>query len=456
MRPLLLTFYGDDFTGSTDAMEVLEIGGVHTVLFLEPPTREQLERFPNVRAVGIAGVSRTFTPAQMDSELTPAFEAIRTLGAPIFHYKVCSTFDSSPSIGSIGRAIDIGARVFEPPVIPLIVGAPRLNRFVAFGNLFARIKGVTYRLDRHPTMSKHPITPMTESDLRLHLGKQTDKPIGLIDLLTLDDGEAAVDASYDAQIADGKGIILFDTLDTDHLWQIGRKLWSLCGEHPLFVPGSSGLEYALTAYWQSTGVIDTPQPLPSPGIVDQLLVVAGSASPTTAEQIDYALNSGYHGIRLDAGRLVDPTTADSEREATVTTALRVLADGHSVLLYSSHGPDDPAIAATQAHMERIGLDPKQVGSLLGTQQGKILREILERSDLKRVCVAGGDTCGYATRQLGIYALQVLAPIAPGAPLCKASSDNPRFDGLEIALKGGQNGIADFFLRIQHGGEIVTA
>lgn len=456
MPSLLLTFYGDDFTGSTDAMEVLEIGGVHTVLFLEPPTAEQLRRFPDVRAVGVAGVSRTFTPAQMEAELTPAFEAIRALGAPIFHYKVCSTFDSSPTIGSIGRAIDIGARVFEPPVIPLIVGAPRLNRFVAFGNLFARIKGVTYRLDRHPTMSKHPITPMTESDLRLHLGLQTDKTIGLIDLLALDEGEAAVDAAYDALIADGTAIILFDTLNADHLWQIGRKLWQLRGERALFVPGSSGLEYALTAYWQTTGVIDPPQPLPSPGIADQLLVIAGSASPTTAEQIDYALDSGFQGIRLDAARLVDPQTADAERESTVAHALRLIADGHSVLLYSSHGPDDPAIAATKAHMERIGLDPQRVGSLLGTQQGMILRDILERSDIKRVCVAGGDTCGYAARQLGIYALQVLTPIAPGAPLCRASADNPRFDGLEIALKGGQNGIADFFLRIQHGGEIVTA
>jgi uncharacterized protein YgbK (DUF1537 family) len=35
---LLLAFYGDDFTGSTDAMEALAISGYRTVLFLEPPT----------------------------------------------------------------------------------------------------------------------------------------------------------------------------------------------------------------------------------------------------------------------------------------------------------------------------------------------------------------------------------------------------------------------------------
>lgn len=37
---LLLTFYGDDFTGSADAMESLSLHGVRSVLFLSPPTPE--------------------------------------------------------------------------------------------------------------------------------------------------------------------------------------------------------------------------------------------------------------------------------------------------------------------------------------------------------------------------------------------------------------------------------
>ncbi|NJL57731.1 four-carbon acid sugar kinase family protein, partial [bacterium] len=270
MQDLLITFYGDDFTGSTDVMESLEIGGVPTVLFLWPPTPEQRARFSQVQALGVAGVSRTMNPAQMDAELRPVFEALRDLGAPFVHYKVCSTFDSSPQVGSIGHAIDIGWEVFNPPVVPLVVGAPPLNRFVAFGNLFARIKGVTYRLDRHPTMSKHPITPMTESDLRLHLGQQTSKTIGLIDLLQMAEGDDALDATYAALMAAGTQIVLFDTLDQAHLLQIGRKLWSLRGEQPVFIAGSSGLEYALTGYWQAAGLIAPPEPLPSPGAVDQI------------------------------------------------------------------------------------------------------------------------------------------------------------------------------------------
>ena len=33
-HPLLLAYYGDDFTGSTDALEFLTLAGIKTVLFL--------------------------------------------------------------------------------------------------------------------------------------------------------------------------------------------------------------------------------------------------------------------------------------------------------------------------------------------------------------------------------------------------------------------------------------
>src|SRR5580658_6600790 len=112
MPQLLLSYYGDDLTGSTDVMEALSSRGAPTALFMQPPTQAQLEKFSDVRAIGLAGASRSESPAWMEGNLTPAFAWLKSLNAGVCHYKVCSTFDSSPVIGSIGRAIDIGARVF--------------------------------------------------------------------------------------------------------------------------------------------------------------------------------------------------------------------------------------------------------------------------------------------------------------------------------------------------------
>ena len=69
---LLLAFYGDDFTGSTDAMEALALSGLRTVLFLSPPTAELLHsKFPDLRCMGVAGTSRAMSPTEMDAELKP-------------------------------------------------------------------------------------------------------------------------------------------------------------------------------------------------------------------------------------------------------------------------------------------------------------------------------------------------------------------------------------------------
>ena len=81
---LLLTYYGDDFTGSTDSMEALALGGLRVALFLEPPQPEQLqERFAGLQAVGLAGISRSLSPVQMEAELRPKLARLKRLGAPV-------------------------------------------------------------------------------------------------------------------------------------------------------------------------------------------------------------------------------------------------------------------------------------------------------------------------------------------------------------------------------------
>jgi len=332
----------------------------------------------------------------------------------------------------------------------MMVGAPPLKRYLAFGNLFATVGDSTYRLDRHPTMSKHPITPMHESDLRLHLAEQTPRKIGLIDALQLAKSFDAIAACYQALVDEGCEIILFDTLDQTHVEKIGQLMCMMRGKRKIFSVSSSGLEYALTAYWQQTGFVQPPPPLPSVGAVEQLLIVSGSAAPGTAAQIQWAIDNGFEAVRLDGMKLVDPTLADAERRRVIEQALLSLGQGRNLLLYSALGPDDPAIAATKQQLDTLGLDSHTVGQRLGTQQGLILRELLERTRLKRACVTGGDTCGHAAHQLGIYALEILMPVAPGAPLCRARSHNPTFDGLQISLKAGQVGKPDYFGSILRG------
>lgn len=295
-RPLI-TFYGDDLTGSTDAMEALSSRGVPTVLFVGIPTEVQRARFASARALGLAGTSRSESPDWMDLHLPPAFAWLRSLDAEFCHYKVCSTFDSSPTLGSIGRAIDIGASIFAQRTVPLLVGAPQLRRYTAFGTMFAAYRGVTYRIDRHPVMSRHPVTPMREADLRVHLGRQRARSIGLIDLPMLADADAP--SRIYAVVAEGHGAVLIDVADLASQHAAGRALRRLRSGAGPFVAGSSGVEYALLETWAESGMVGGPASFAPPGPVDTIAVVSGSCSPTTERQIRHALDHGFAGIALD-------------------------------------------------------------------------------------------------------------------------------------------------------------
>jgi 3-oxoisoapionate kinase len=448
---LKLTFYGDDITGSTDAMEALVLAGVPTVLFLEPPTQRHIqEDFPDIQAAGLAGMSRTMRPAEMEMELPSAFMSLKVLGAPLTHYKVCSTFDSTPEIGSIGRALDIGMDVFRSKFVPVMIGAPKLKRFVVFGNHFATLGDQTYRLDRHPVMSKHPITPMDESDLGRHLRKQTEKQIGLLDIHVLKQADIKIQAQLDEMIASGMEVVVFDTLNQKHLQKIGNLLDSLGQQNQIFVVGSSGVEFALTEYWQSEDLIRPPQSFKSTGEVDQVVAISGSASPWTKSQLEWAFAHGFEGLRLDCPRLIDNNLCEAEKNRVFELTKEYLQRGKSAILYSALGPDDPSISKTKEKAQRLGIHSKNIGELLGFQQGVILKEILSQTGLRRIAVAGGDTCGHVLKQLEIFVLEYEVPLGLAAPLCRAKSHNSAFNGLEVALKGGQLGDLDFFESLRRG------
>jgi uncharacterized protein YgbK (DUF1537 family) len=451
LRPLpagpLVAFYGDDFTGSSASMEALAFAGLETVLFLAPPTAERLAAFRHCRGIGIAGVARSRSPAWMDEHLPPIFAGLKALGAPILHYKVCSTFDSAPHIGSIGRAAEIGARLFEG-WIPLVVGEPGMGRFQSFGHLFALAHGRGYRLDRHPVMARHPVTPMDEADLGRHLARQTNLPIGLVDFVAMKRG--AGDAALDAALAEGAAIVSIDVMDAQTLEEAGRLLWQRGGQ-PCFAIGSQGVEAALVAHWRAAGLLPAAPALATPGAVAQIAVVSGSVSPVTARQIATAQERGFAPIRLAAERAVDARAWESEIEAATRRALAALEEGQSPLVFSAQGPDDPAVARLREAVATAGLTIEAVNDRIGAGLGTILDRVLREARLTRAVISGGDTSSHAAAKLGIDALTAIAPMAPGSPLCRAHAPDPERDGLELVLKGGQVGGDDVFNAVRRGG-----
>jgi len=47
-------------------------------------------------------------------------------------------------------------------------------------------------------------------------------------------------------------------------------------------------------------------------------------------------------------------------------------------------------------------------------------------------------------------VEMVAPLAPGAPLCRARSASAAVHGLEVNFKGGQVGAPDYFGAVRRG------
>ena len=444
----LLTWYGDDFTGATAVMEVLSFAGLPTILFLDVPTADQLRKYADFRAIGIAGSARSRAPEWMEAHLPECFQALSTIGAPLSHYKVCSTFDSSPTVGSIGRAVELAAPVLGGTWHPLVVAAPQIGRYQAFGNLFAAVDGTPHRLDRHPVMSRHPVTPMDEADVCRHLGRQTSLPIELVDIVDLMSLTGA-NALWEERTGQAP-IVALDVLDEASLTAAGRLIWENRGDR-IFAVGSQGVEYALVSYWRSVGAIPGEVAPASAGAVNMLAIVSGSCSPITAKQIEWASQQGFEIIRIEAAHAVDDRAWKSEQARAAAAALDAIGTGSVPIVCTALGPDDPAVARFNAAVESSDQPPSDVNALVGRGLGSVLAEVVRTANLSRGVIAGGDTSSHAAASLGLHALTALAPIAAGAPLCRGLSDDPDVDGFQIALKGGQMGPPDYFKLIKQGG-----
>ena len=204
-----IVFIGDDFTGASDTLATLSERGARARLFLDAPP---LEETVGLDAVGIATDLRARPPEDIAARLDALTPALRALSPRFVHYKICSTFDSAPHTGSIGAAVKTLEGALTPSRTIVVGGQPSLGRFCLFGTLFARAPdGETYRIDRHPIMSRHPVTPMDEADLRLHLARQGLEGLSLTGRKTLD-------------VALKTARTLVDAIEQPDIDRLGRRL----------------------------------------------------------------------------------------------------------------------------------------------------------------------------------------------------------------------------------------
>lgn len=430
---LRLTWYGDDFTGASDTLATLAAAGLRALLFPRVPTAAEIERAGPLDALGVAGIARALDPEAQRAELAPVARCFESLNAPVTLYKCCSTFDSAPRVGNLVLGTQALRHAGHQPWLPIVGGQPSLGRYCAFGELFATdtAGGDVHRIDRHPTMSRHPVTPMHEANLRRHLALQGLPHTASIDQRLLDGAsDDALDEALRARLQTPADAVLFDAMRDEHLARIGRLLWQSARAQPLLALGASSVAQALIAHWREQGLASPAAPRVAPAEGPVFLLV-GSLSPVTARQVHDGAE-GYEHVALPVQAMVHHADAV---EMLAHRCAALLANGHSVLAQTTDTP---------------GTAPSPPADAARASAQLLARVLALAPQARRVGVAGGDTSSFALRALDPWALRWGGSLAPGVPLLRLHADDPALDGREIMLKGGQMGPPDVFDRLLRG------
>ena len=431
-------WYGDDFTGATDTLAVLAQAGLRSMLFMGVPSRAALAAAGPLDAVGIAGAARAMAPEAMRAELAAVGGFFQTQAPSVLHYKVCSTFDSAPHVGNIACAIQTLHPFVDHRWVPIVGGQPSLGRYCAFSNLFAAAGtgGTVHRIDRHPTMRQHPVTPMGEADLRVHLAAQ-----GLMGITALHHPQygATLDTTLRELLDNGASLcpMLLDLTEPGQLATLGRLLWQQSQQARLLAVGSSAVAQALVAHWAGSAPSASPEPAPALAAAeDPVFAWAGSLSPLTAAQVQAAV--AYQRIAVDAQRLSDDAVYAQATQDSICAGLR---SGQHVLAHTAPTSGPAPNVASAARVAQASAD-------------LIARVVQAQADqgtpLRRVGIAGGDTSSHAVQALRLWGLSYQATICPGVTLSRAHSPDPAREGMELMLKGGQMGGVDLFERLLGG------
>ena len=418
--PLLLGCIADDFTGATDLANTLVKGGMTAVQVIGVPTGP----LPEADAIIIALKSRTAPVGEAVAQSLAACEALLAAGAKQIFWKYCSTFDSTDQ-GNIGPVADALLKRLGSGFALACPAFPTNGRTIYLGHLF-----VGNALLNESGMENHPLTPMTDANLVRVLGRQTDGAVGLVPFNTVEQGAAATRQAMMRLAEQGRRYAIVDALTDQHLLAIGEA----AAQHAL-ITGGSGVAMGLPENFRRAGLLPARGNAASlPPMQGMAAVVAGSCSRATLGQIGLARD---HVPVLELDALATPDAAALTAQALEWVMGKLAAD-RPVVIAASAPPEK--VAALQA---KLGRDA--AGALIETAMAAIAEGLVAQG-VGRLVVAGGETSGAVVQRLGVTALRIGPEIDPGVPWTFAE---PR--GLHLALKSGNFGARDFFLKaFDHG------
>jgi 3-dehydrotetronate 4-kinase len=418
---VVLGAIADDFTGATDLCNTLVRRGMRTVQLIDVPAPGM--PVPDAEAVVIALKSRTIPTGEAVAMSLKALDWLKDAGARQILFKYCSTFDSTDE-GNIGPVAEALLNALGSDFTLFCPAFPEAGRTIFKGYLF-----VGDVLLSESGMRDHPLTPMRDPSLVRVLQRQSRGKVGLVQHATVAKGPAAIAEAFAKLKQDGFRHAIVDAIADRDLEAIGAAAKDFA-----LITGGSGIALGLPENFQRRGLVgDGGGADILPGIGGKAAVLSGSCSPATLAQLAYMQERAPVFA-------VDPLAAAAGNpvaEEALAWAGEKLGD--QPILFAATAPPE-TVATVQQKLGR-----ERAGALVEGIMAEIAKGLVARG-VRRLVVAGGETAGAVVQALGVTGLRIGRQIDPGVPWTVSLPGSLGEPPLALALKSGNFGAPDFFLR----------
>jgi 3-dehydrotetronate 4-kinase len=418
--PLLLGAIADDFTGATDLCNTLVRRGMRTVQLIDVPGAETA--IPDAEAVVVALKSRTIPAGEAIEKSLAALGWLERAGAQQILFKYCSTFDSTDA-GNIGPVAEALMAALDTDFTLFCPAFPEAGRTIFKGYLF-----VGDVLLSESGMRDHPLTPMRDPSLVRVLQRQSRGKVGLVPHHDVARGAAAIGDAFASLRLAGFQHAIVDAIEDRDLEAIGEAAAGF-----KLITGGSGIALGLPENFRRHGLLGAAAGADTlPRIDGPAAVLSGSCSTATLAQVAY--------MRERAPAFtVDPiVAADGGVAAQALVWAKPQLSNKPILISATASPEK--VAEAQARLGR-----ERAGAVVEETLAAIARGLVGYG-VRRLVVAGGETAGAVVQALGVTGLRIGRQIDPGVPWTVSLPGCAGDPALALALKSGNFGAADFFLR----------
>ena len=369
-----LAILADDFTGALDTSVQFSSQGISTVL----TSGEQpwTSRPDNCEVLTMDLQTRHLPPADVYRRVYRAAEKLRQKNVPYLYIKT-----DSGMRGNVGAALAAAADSWKSSVY-FVPAYPKTGRTVVDGALYVDGKPVS-----ESVFGEDLFNPVRRDRIADIIGEQTRMPV--------------------VEKWQPEGAIVLRNASTN---EDMKRLAAEITPDVRLMAGCAGLAHYLPDKLQIPA-----GKLPEVTLHQPLLVISGSTSKVSFDQLRYCEEKGFRSILL---------TDILEAEPDFKTLVRqVMESPHSsgVLLEVIRSEEEYSYLNPKASC--LGLDSVQISERIASNLGKAAAAVVEAGFQGTLFVFGGDTLACVLREIRAQRVEPLCETESGVVISEVSRDN---------------------------------